>query len=147
MCVCVCVCVCVYACVRVLQACSPIYPNPRGCPLSCPHFHPLRRNLGRSVVQGRTQKHLGDLYLLSGLLQDASNNYVDAIGTLSSTRDSLWLASAYEGLSTVAIMSKRCDDAIGQRGHHTKVWLCLCVVCVWCVCGVCGVRVCVVLCI
>ena len=143
-------CVCVCVCCKL----APLYTLTQGDALLVARTStPLRRNLGRSVVQGRTQKHLGDLYLLSGLLQDASNNYVDAIGTLSSTRDSLWLASAYEGLSTVAIMSKRCDDAIGQRGHHTKVWLCLCVVCVWCVCGVwcvwCAVcvRVCVVLCI
>ena len=107
------------------------------------------RNFGRGLVQGRIQKHLGDLHLLSGQLQDASSSYMEAVSTLSSARDLLWLASAYEGLCTVTIMSKRCEDVFGQKTHHAKVCVsvggreCVCVCVCMCLCVHMCVHVCV----
>ncbi|CAI8031983.1 Trafficking protein particle complex subunit 9, partial [Geodia barretti] len=64
--------------------------------------------LSRTQKMGRIHKHMADLYLLTGQLQPACDNFCHALSLLS--RDPLWEGSANEGLGATLIMKKKHDD-------------------------------------
>lgn len=53
---------------------------------------------------GRVTKHLGDLCLQSGLVNEALTYYFNAAETLKSVNDWLWLGAAYEGLCVTSAL-------------------------------------------
>uniref|UniRef100_A0AAY5EYD6 Trafficking protein particle complex 9 n=1 Tax=Electrophorus electricus TaxID=8005 RepID=A0AAY5EYD6_ELEEL len=54
--------------------------------------------------QGRTRKHVGDLCLQAGMLQDALVHYHMAVELLRSVNDFLWLGAALEGLCSASVI-------------------------------------------
>ncbi|XP_078456811.1 trafficking protein particle complex subunit 9 isoform X2 [Lampetra fluviatilis] len=58
----------------------------------------------RKRCQGRMRKHVGDLSLQAGMLQDALVNYHIAVETLRSINDFLWLGAALEGLCAASVI-------------------------------------------
>ncbi|CAH0563486.1 unnamed protein product [Brassicogethes aeneus] len=54
---------------------------------------------------GRMTKHLGDLCLQAGLLNESLAYYTAAAETLKTINDWLWLGAAYEGLSTASALA------------------------------------------
>lgn len=69
---------------------------------------------------GRVEKHIGDLYLLIGQLQNASRWYRMASEQLKSQKDWLWAGGAYEGLSVTAMMTKECEQVLGQKAQGVE---------------------------
>ncbi|KDQ07911.1 hypothetical protein BOTBODRAFT_139417 [Botryobasidium botryosum FD-172 SS1] len=59
-------------------------------------------NTGAS--SGKLCKIIADLYLLSGKLVDAHYWYGESVSLLKSPQDTVWLASAYEGFSTIEVL-------------------------------------------
>lgn len=66
-------------------------------------------------------KHLGDLFLLCGQLQEANAHYREAANSLKSHKDFLWLGAAYEGQSVTAILMKKCEEVLGQKAQGTPL--------------------------
>ena len=54
----------------------------------------------------RLRKHVADMYLVAGCVQEAISQYTTVVESLRSHNDWLWLGSAYEGLSCAAIVMK-----------------------------------------
>ncbi|XP_069777776.1 trafficking protein particle complex subunit 9 isoform X4 [Narcine bancroftii] len=54
--------------------------------------------------QGRMRKHVGDLCLQAGMLQDALVHYHMAVELLRSVNDFLWLGAALEGLCSSSVI-------------------------------------------
>ena len=79
------------------------------------------RHLSRAHMQARTMKHLGDLFLLCGQLQEANAHYRVAANSLKSHKDFLWLGAAYEGQSVTAILMKKCEEVLGQKAQGTPL--------------------------
>ena len=79
------------------------------------------RHLSRAHIQARTMKHLGDLFLLCGQLQEANAHYRVAANNLKSHKDFLWLGAAYEGQSVTAILMKKCEEVLGQKAQGTPL--------------------------
>jgi hypothetical protein len=57
-----------------------------------------------SSTSGRLKKVLGDLWLMSGRLHEAIPCYTESITSLKSHNDSLWHASACEGLAAATLL-------------------------------------------
>uniref|UniRef100_A0A8C6NZ96 Trafficking protein particle complex subunit 9 n=1 Tax=Nothobranchius furzeri TaxID=105023 RepID=A0A8C6NZ96_NOTFU len=55
--------------------------------------------------QGRMRKHVGDLCLQAGMLQDALVHYHMAVELLRGVNDHLWLGAALEGLCSASVIS------------------------------------------
>lgn len=53
---------------------------------------------------GRMTKHLGDMCLQAGLLTESLTYYTNAVETLKSVNDWLWLGAAYEGLCAASAL-------------------------------------------
>ena len=88
------------------------------------HTLPLTRTdrpLSRNHIISRMEKHLGDLYLLTGQLQQASAHYRSALPSLKSFKDWLWAGSVHEALSVTAIITKECEEVLGQKAHGTAI--------------------------
>ena len=86
------------------------------------HTHTLtHRPLSHNHIISRLKKHLGDLYLLTGQLQQASAQYRSALPSLSSLKDWLWAGSVQEALSVTAIITKECEEVLGQKAHGTAI--------------------------
>ncbi|PFH54333.1 hypothetical protein AMATHDRAFT_72835 [Amanita thiersii Skay4041] len=60
--------------------------------------------IGVASSHGRLFKVLGDLFLLSGRIEDASVWYTEALQSLKTSQDSAWHASALEGMSTISVV-------------------------------------------
>lgn len=54
----------------------------------------------------RLRKHVADMNLVAGCVQEAISQYTAVVESLRSHNDWLWLGSAYEGLSCAAIAMK-----------------------------------------
>lgn len=78
------------------------------------------RQLSRGHLLGRLQKHLADLYLLIGQLQQAGQCYRTASEDLKHHRDWLWVGGAYEGLSVTAMITKECEQVLGQKAQGVE---------------------------
>ena len=70
-------------------------------------------------MQARVSKHIGDLHLLSGQLQEANTSYRNAIESLKSHKDWLWAGAAYEGLAATATLIKKCEAVLGKEAQGT----------------------------
>ena len=82
----------------------------------------LHRPLSRNHMISRLEKHLGDLYLLMGQLQQASAHYRTALPSLlKNFKDWLWAGSVYEGLCVTAIITKECEEVLGQKAQGTAI--------------------------
>ncbi|ELK11667.1 Trafficking protein particle complex subunit 9 [Pteropus alecto] len=66
--------------------------------------------------QGRTRKHVGDLCLQAGMLQDALVHYHVAVELLRSVNDFLWLGAALEGLCSASVIYHYPGGTGGQTG-------------------------------
>ena len=60
----------------------------------------------------RLRKHVADMYLIAGCVQEAISQYTAVVESLRSHNDWLWLGSAYEGLSCTAIAMKMKDQML-----------------------------------
>ncbi|XP_036826569.1 trafficking protein particle complex subunit 9 isoform X3 [Oncorhynchus mykiss] len=58
----------------------------------------------KKCCQGRMRKHVGDLCLQAGMLQDALVHYHMAVELLRSVNDFLWLGAALEGLCSASVI-------------------------------------------
>ena len=76
------------------------------------HYRQMKR-----YHPARMEKHMGDLCLLTGQLQNASRWYRVASEQLKSQKDWLWVGGAYEGLSVTAMMTKECEQVLGQKAQ------------------------------
>ncbi|KAF8334324.1 TRAPP II complex [Cantharellus anzutake] len=63
-----------------------------------------KRNSAGGYNSGRLAKTLGDLYLLSGKLSDASYWYTEAVSLFRAAQDTIWNASALEGQCIVEVL-------------------------------------------
>ncbi|XP_042636839.1 trafficking protein particle complex subunit 9 [Orycteropus afer afer] len=75
----------------------------------------LRRHY-RKRCQGRLRKHVGDLCLQAGMLQDSLVHYHMAVELLRSVNDFLWLAAALEGLCSASVISHYPGGTGGKTG-------------------------------
>ncbi|XP_062043934.1 trafficking protein particle complex subunit 9 isoform X2 [Lepus europaeus] len=66
--------------------------------------------------QGRMRKHVGDLCLQAGMLQDALVHYHMAVELLRSVNDFLWLGAALEGLCSASVISHYPGGTGGKTG-------------------------------
>ncbi|XP_036293388.1 trafficking protein particle complex subunit 9 isoform X2 [Pipistrellus kuhlii] len=66
--------------------------------------------------QGRMRKHVGDLCLQAGMLQDALVHYHMAVELLRAVNDFLWLAAALEGLCSASVIFHYPGGTGGQNG-------------------------------
>ncbi|KAG7092479.1 hypothetical protein E1B28_008831 [Marasmius oreades] len=60
--------------------------------------------IGAASSDGRLYKVMADLFLLSGRTQDASIWYTEALQLFKPSVDSIWQASALEGLATISVL-------------------------------------------
>ena len=58
------------------------------------------------------RKHIADMYLVAGCVQEAISAYTVVVESLRSHNDWLWLASAYEGLSCAAMVMEMKDQML-----------------------------------
>ncbi|XP_028819754.1 trafficking protein particle complex subunit 9 isoform X4 [Denticeps clupeoides] len=65
--------------------------------------------------QGRMRKHVGDLCLQAGMLQDALVHYHMAVELLRSVNDFLWLGAALEGLCSASVIFHYPGGTAGKR--------------------------------
>ncbi|XP_077207528.1 trafficking protein particle complex subunit 9 isoform X2 [Paroedura picta] len=71
--------------------------------------------------QGRMRKHVGDLCLQAGMLQDSLVHYHMAVELLRSVNDFLWLGAALEGLCSASVICHYpggTGGKIGPRRAH-----------------------------
>ncbi|XP_038615904.1 trafficking protein particle complex subunit 9 [Tachyglossus aculeatus] len=66
--------------------------------------------------QGRTRKHVGDLCLQAGMLQDSLVHYHMAVELLRSVNDFLWLGAALEGLCSASVIYHYPGGTGGKTG-------------------------------
>lgn len=66
--------------------------------------------------QGRMRKHVGDLCLQAGMLQDSLVHYHMAVELLRSVNDFLWLGAALEGLCSASVISHYPGGTGGKSG-------------------------------
>uniref|UniRef100_A0A8C1GSM5 Trafficking protein particle complex 9 n=1 Tax=Cyprinus carpio TaxID=7962 RepID=A0A8C1GSM5_CYPCA len=66
--------------------------------------------------QGRMRKHVGDLCLQAGMLQDALVHYHMAVELLRSVNDFLWLGAALEGLCSASVIFHYPGGTSGKSG-------------------------------
>uniref|UniRef100_A0A8C1MJI3 Trafficking protein particle complex 9 n=1 Tax=Cyprinus carpio TaxID=7962 RepID=A0A8C1MJI3_CYPCA len=66
--------------------------------------------------QGRMRKHVGDLCLQAGMLQDALVHYHMAVELLRSVNDFLWLGAALEGLCSASVIFHYPGGTAGKSG-------------------------------
>ncbi|KAG7458179.1 hypothetical protein MATL_G00235340 [Megalops atlanticus] len=66
--------------------------------------------------QGRMRKHVGDLCLQAGMLQDALVHYHMAVELLRSVNDFLWLGAALEGLCSASVIYHYPGGTAGRTG-------------------------------
>ncbi|KAG7266388.1 hypothetical protein CRUP_026048 [Coryphaenoides rupestris] len=66
--------------------------------------------------QGRMRKHVGDLCLQAGMLQDALVHYHMAVELLRGVNDFLWLGAALEGLCSASVISHYPGGTAGKTG-------------------------------
>ncbi|XP_031441795.1 trafficking protein particle complex subunit 9 isoform X2 [Clupea harengus] len=66
--------------------------------------------------QGRMRKHVGDLCLQAGMLQDALVHYHMAVELLRSVNDFLWLGAALEGLCSSSVIFHYPGGTAGKTG-------------------------------
>ncbi|XP_059365102.1 trafficking protein particle complex subunit 9 isoform X1 [Carassius carassius] len=66
--------------------------------------------------QGRMRKHVGDLCLQAGMLQDALVHYHMAVELLRSVNDFLWLGAALEGLCSASVIFHYPGGTTGKSG-------------------------------
>ncbi|XP_061885324.1 trafficking protein particle complex subunit 9 isoform X1 [Entelurus aequoreus] len=74
--------------------------------------------------QGRTRKHVGDLCLQAGMLQDALVHYHMAVELLRAVNDFLWLGAALEGLCSASVIFHYPAGTAGKTvllAHKTSV--------------------------
>nr|XP_046219961.1 trafficking protein particle complex subunit 9-like [Oncorhynchus gorbuscha] len=64
--------------------------------------------------QGRMRKHVGDLCLQAGMLQDALVHYHMAVELLCSVNDFLWLGAALEGLCSASVIFHYPGETAGK---------------------------------
>ncbi|XP_035285687.1 trafficking protein particle complex subunit 9 isoform X2 [Anguilla anguilla] len=68
--------------------------------------------------QGRMRKHVGDLCLQAGMLQDALVHYHMAVELLRSVNDFLWLGAALEGLCSASVIYHYPGGTGGKSGSR-----------------------------
>ncbi|XP_051926275.1 trafficking protein particle complex subunit 9 isoform X3 [Hippocampus zosterae] len=68
--------------------------------------------------QGRMRKHVGDLCLQAGMLQDALVHYHMAVELLRSVNDFLWLGAALEGLCSASVIFHYPGGTAGRTLRH-----------------------------
>ncbi|NXO73289.1 TPPC9 protein, partial [Phainopepla nitens] len=68
--------------------------------------------------QGRMRKHVGDLCLQAGMLQDSLVHYHMAVELLRSVNDFLWLGAALEGLCSASVISHYPGGTGGAAGSR-----------------------------
>lgn len=66
--------------------------------------------------QGRMRKHVGDLCLQAGMLQDALVHYHMSVELLRSVNDFLWLGAALEGLCSASVIYHYPGGTGGKAG-------------------------------
>ncbi|KAM6899295.1 trafficking protein particle complex subunit 9 isoform 5-T5 [Xenentodon cancila] len=66
--------------------------------------------------QGRMRKHVGDLCLQAGMLQDALVHYHMAVELLRGVNDFLWLGAALEGLCSASVIFHYPGGTAGKMG-------------------------------
>uniref|UniRef100_A0A673V9V4 Trafficking protein particle complex 9 n=1 Tax=Suricata suricatta TaxID=37032 RepID=A0A673V9V4_SURSU len=66
--------------------------------------------------QGRMRKHVGDLCLQAGMLQDSLVHYHMSVELLRSVNDFLWLGAALEGLCSASVIYHYPGGTGGQTG-------------------------------
>ncbi|XP_029410873.1 trafficking protein particle complex subunit 9 isoform X3 [Nannospalax galili] len=66
--------------------------------------------------QGRMRKHVGDLCLQAGMLQDALVHYHMSVELLRSVNDFLWLGAALEGLCSASVIHHYPGGTGGKTG-------------------------------
>ncbi|XP_049709955.1 trafficking protein particle complex subunit 9 isoform X2 [Elephas maximus indicus] len=66
--------------------------------------------------QGRMRKHVGDLCLQAGMLQDSLVHYHMSVELLRSVNDFLWLGAALEGLCSASVISHYPGGTGGKTG-------------------------------
>ncbi|BGO92090.1 hypothetical protein NBRC10512_000821 [Rhodotorula toruloides] len=70
----------------------------------------------RKRVAGRERKLMGDMWLLSGRLNEAINAYNDAVSLTKAWQDQAWQASALEGLCVALVV--QASQPKGSQGQH-----------------------------
>ncbi|XP_039593628.1 trafficking protein particle complex subunit 9 [Polypterus senegalus] len=70
--------------------------------------------------QGRMRKHVGDLCLQAGMLQDALVHYHMAVELLRSVNDFLWLGAALEGLCSASVIYHYPGGTAGKFGARKQ---------------------------
>ncbi|XP_006830787.1 PREDICTED: trafficking protein particle complex subunit 9 isoform X2 [Chrysochloris asiatica] len=65
--------------------------------------------------QGRMRKHVGDLCLQAGMLQDSLVHYHMSVELLRSVNDFLWLGAALEGLCSASVISHYPGGGTGAK--------------------------------
>ncbi|NWQ80652.1 TPPC9 protein, partial [Columbina picui] len=68
--------------------------------------------------QGRMRKHVGDLCLQAGMLQDSLVHYHMAVELLRSVNDFLWLGAALEGLCSASVIYHYPGGTGGKAGSR-----------------------------
>ncbi|XP_061615742.1 trafficking protein particle complex subunit 9 isoform X5 [Phyllopteryx taeniolatus] len=68
--------------------------------------------------QGRMRKHVGDLCLQAGMLQDALVHYHMAVELLRGVNDFLWLGAALEGLCSASVIIHYPGGTAGRTLMH-----------------------------
>ncbi|XP_010171262.1 trafficking protein particle complex subunit 9, partial [Antrostomus carolinensis] len=67
-------------------------------------MQPVEERHYKKRCQGRMRKHVGDLCLQAGMLQDSLVHYHMAVELLRSVNDFLWLGAALEGLCSASVI-------------------------------------------
>ncbi|XP_047675211.1 trafficking protein particle complex subunit 9 isoform X5 [Tachysurus fulvidraco] len=71
--------------------------------------------------QGRMRKHVGDLCLQAGMIQDALVHYHMAVELLRAVNDFLWLGAALEGLCSASVIIHYPGGTAGKGGARKPV--------------------------
>ncbi|GJE90813.1 TRAPP II complex [Phanerochaete sordida] len=78
--------------------------------------------IGAVSSHGRLFKVLADFFLLAGRTMDASVWYSEAIILLKSSQDSVWHASALEGLATMQVVDAWSSNQMNGTPEGTEPW-------------------------
>ncbi|OCT77208.1 hypothetical protein XELAEV_18032406mg [Xenopus laevis] len=70
--------------------------------------------------QGRMRKHVGDLCLQAGMLQDALVHYHMAVELLRAVNDFVWLGAALEGLCSASVIHHYPGGTGGKAGTQLR---------------------------
>ncbi|KAE8599729.1 hypothetical protein XENTR_v10017305 [Xenopus tropicalis] len=70
--------------------------------------------------QGRMRKHVGDLCLQAGMLQDALVHYHMAVELLRAVNDFVWLGAALEGLCSASVIHHYPGGTGGKAGTQRR---------------------------